>query len=216
MQRDIAIYGAGGFGREVACLIHMINDSSPEKRWNFIGFFDDKQPVGTQNEYGTVLGGLEVLNEYKQVLDIAIAIGNPETVCKIVNRITNPNISFPNIIAPNTIFLDRNNVALGRGNIICSSCLLSCNVTIGDFNIFNGYIPVGHDTTIGNYNVFMPSVNISGGISIGNCNFFGVQSVVLQYMRIGNNVRVGANSVIMRNTKDGNLYIGNPAIKVKL
>ena len=69
---------------------------------------------------------------------------------------------------------------------------------------------------IGDYNVVMPSCNISGGVKIGNCNFLGVQSVVLQYIKIGNNTRIGANSVIMRKTKDGYLYIGNPAKRVTL
>jgi serine acetyltransferase len=68
---------------------------------------------------------------------------------------------------------------------------------------------------MGNYNVVMPSVNISGAVKIGDCNFFGVQSVVLQCLKIGNDTRIGANSVIIRNTKDGNLYMGNPATKIK-
>ena len=38
-MNNIAIYGAGGFGREVACLIKRINEKSPT--WNLIGFFDD-------------------------------------------------------------------------------------------------------------------------------------------------------------------------------
>lgn len=29
-MRDIAIYGAGGFGKEVACLLNRINESSVE------------------------------------------------------------------------------------------------------------------------------------------------------------------------------------------
>ncbi len=37
-MKDIAIYGAGGFGREVACLIKQINDSLENPRWNFIVF----------------------------------------------------------------------------------------------------------------------------------------------------------------------------------
>ena len=36
---DIAIYGAGGFGKEVACLIERLN--ARRSTWNFIGFFDD-------------------------------------------------------------------------------------------------------------------------------------------------------------------------------
>jgi len=31
-MKDIAIYGAGGFGREVACLINKINEVNPT--WN--------------------------------------------------------------------------------------------------------------------------------------------------------------------------------------
>lgn len=36
-MRDIAIFGAGGFGREVACLIRMINESRLEPEWKMIG-----------------------------------------------------------------------------------------------------------------------------------------------------------------------------------
>ena len=38
-MKDIAIYGAGGFGREVACLLRRINEQAPQ--WNLRGFFDD-------------------------------------------------------------------------------------------------------------------------------------------------------------------------------
>ena len=217
-MKDIAIYGAGGFGCEVACWIRMINEAQPDKteRWNLIGFFDDGQSAGTRNEYGKVLGNIDTLNRYDKELAVAIAIGSPNAVKSVYEKIENPKIYFPNLIVPNTTFLDRSNIVLGRGNIICGRCSFSCHVSIGDFNIFNGYITLGHDTTIGNFNVIMPSVNISGTIRIGNENFIGVQSVLLQRIKIGNNVRIGANSVVIRNTKDGNLYIGNPATIVKL
>ena len=214
-MKDIAIFGAGGFGREVACLIRLINESLNEPRWNLIGFFDDNEGIkGTSNEYGKVLGGMETLNSWKTPLDIAIAVGNPQVVRKIAEGINNSLVDFPNIIAPSVTWLDKSNVRMGKGNLLCSGCLVSCNIEIGNFNIFNGYIPIGHDTTIGNYNVIMPSWNISGGIIMGDCNFMGVKSVVLQYLKIGNNTRIGAGSVVMRNTKDGYLYIGIPAQKL--
>lgn len=211
--KPIAIYGAGGFGREVACLLHQINETKPT--WNFIGFFDDSKPVGEGNVYGRILGGMSELNSWPSAISLVVAIGSPQTVKTLVEKIQNPLIDFPNIVAPTTLFLNREMVRLGHGNIICNFCLISCNVEIGDFNLLNGYIPVGHDTRIGHYNVIMPSTNISGGVEIGDCNFFGVHSVVLQYNKVGNNVRVGANSVIMRTAKDGFLYVGNPAIKMK-
>ena len=207
-MKDIAIYGAGGFGREVACLINLINKET--QRWNLIGFFDDDPNLkGTRNEYGEVLGGKDVLNKWERPLDVAIAIGTPTVLKKVAEGILNPLVDFPTLIAPTALFLDKDNVRIGKGNIICSSCLISCNV-------LNGFVPVGHDTEIGNYNVVMPSVNISGGVKMGDENFLGVQSVVLQYVRIGNLVRLGANSVLMRNAKDNLLYMGNPAKKVEL
>lgn len=214
-MKDIAVFGAGGFGREVACLINLINRETP--KWNLIGFFDDNPELkGTRNEYGEVLGGKDVLNQWEKPLDVVIAIGNPTVLRKVAEGIQNPLVDFPTLIAPTALFLDKENVRIGKGNIICSSCLISCNVTIGDFNILNGHVPVGHDTEIGNYNVVMPSVNISGGVKMGDENFLGVQSVVLQYVKIGKLVRLGANSVLMRNAKDNLLYMGNPAVKMKL
>jgi len=214
-MRDIAIFGAGGFGREVACIIRMINESREEPEWNMIGFFDDNQALKGQSvsHYGVCLGGLEELNSWNSPLAIAIAIGSPQAIAKVVANITNPKVTFPNLMAPDTVFLDKEHLKMGKGNIVCPRCTLSCDVEMGDFNLLVGGIPVGHDVRMGSYNVVMPSVNICGGVQMGDCNMLGAQSVVLQYMKIGNNVRLGANSVLMRNAKSDEVYFGNPARK---
>ena len=208
-MRNIAIYGAGGFGREVACLIGIINKE--QHQWNLIGFFDDYWEIGHKNEYGEVLGGIDELNSYPSDIDIVVAFGNPLRVSDTVNKITNPIVSFPNIISPDIIFLDKDNISLGKGNIITSGCWISCNVNIGNFNVFNCFVTIGHDAQIGNFNSVMPSVSISGNVSVGDKNLLGVSSVILQKIKIGNNTIIGAGSVILRKTKDGNTYVGNPA-----
>lgn len=43
-MKDIAIYGVGGFGREVLTLIQDINRQRHE--WKIVGFFDDGYPKG--------------------------------------------------------------------------------------------------------------------------------------------------------------------------
>lgn len=212
-MKKIAIFGAGGFGREVACLIRHINQK--ELQWDFVGFFDDGKELGSQNEYGKILGGIDSLNHWNTPISIVIAIGNPRIVKQIVSLINNENVDFPNLIAPDILFFDDKNVTFGKGNIISFNCTISCNVHIGDFNCFNNLITVGHDTVIGNYNTFMPDVRISGSVTIGDENFFGVSSVVLQQIKIGNQTVVGANSLILRKTKDGQTYVGSPATIVK-
>lgn len=212
-MKDIAIYGAGGFGREIFCLLKRINEES-EPTWNIIGFFDDGLPVGESNEYGGVLGNIDTLNQWDSPLSVVFAIGSPKVVNFLYNKINNQNIDFPNICAPDLLFLDKTNVRMGIGNVLCSRCLISCNVEIGNFNIFNGYIAIGHDTAIGDFNSVMPAVKISGGVRIGNRNLLGVNSVILQYKAIGNDTTIGASSVVLRNTKDGFTYVGNPARKI--
>lgn len=210
-MKDIAIYGAGGFGREVACLINRINVQQPDT-WNLIGFFDDDDKVwGAWNEYGKVLGGMDALNHWGKPLDLIIAIGNPSILELLVGKIRNHNISFPNLIDPNVEFMDKEHVEMGEGNVICMRCTISTNVKFGNFNLLNVAVGVGHDASFGSYNVVMPNVNISGGVIIGDSNLFGVKSTVLQYLKVGNRVKIGACSLLMRNAKSDNLYFGIPA-----
>ena len=53
-------------------------------------------------------------------------------------------------------------------------------------------------------------------MTVGDGNLFGVGSVVLQGLSVGSGVRLGAGSVLMRRAVDGALYVGNPAIKMKV
>lgn len=209
-MKDIAIYGAGGFGREAACLIQAINEVNSE--WNLIGFFDDTHEKGTMNEYGEILGGMNDLNAYDKEIALVIAIGSPNALEKLSSSIVNSNVYYPNIIAPDVVFHDKSSVKMGKGNIILFHSIISCSTQIGDFNLMNNDVMIGHDALIGNFNVFNPSVRVSGNVKIGNTNFFGVCSVVLQKLTIGCDTKIAANSCVMRNTRDKGLYIGTPAI----
>ena len=214
-MKDIVIFGAGGLGREVACLIKRINAVNPQ--WNLVGFYDDGIAVGSQNEYGSVLGNVDDLAAIENERSVAIAIGSPKIVRKIASILSvNPNLSFPNLISPDFSVSDPDNYEIGFGNIIQRNCTFSCNIKMGNFNILNTGIGIGHDVIIRDYNSFMPAVKISGEVTLGDCNFFGVGSIVLQQIKIGNGIKLGAGSVLMRKAKDDTLYMGNPAKKVDI
>ena len=216
MLKDIAIYGAGGFGKEVACLIDVLNKSKSGKQWNFLGFFDDGKAVGTKiSHFGYVLGGISELNTWPEPINISIAIGDPTTLEKVRNSIINPKIEFPNLVDPTFYMSDPSTFSMGHGNIIQGCCCVSPDVSIGNFNVLNGWVVIGHDSNIGDFNSFMPGTRISGEVSIGNRNLFGVQSIVIQQIRVGHDVILGAGSVQMTKPKDNCLYIGVPAKRFK-
>lgn len=211
-MNDIAIYCAGGFGKEVALLVRRINEAHEKPIWNMIGFFDDAKPSGySVLRFGKVLGGINELNTWDKPLSVAIAIGDPEIKNKIHKNITNKLISFPNLIHPSFDMGDSESFAIGMGNIIQGNCHVTCDVSIGNFNILNGSVVIGHDVRIGNYNSLMADIRISGEVIIGDRNLFGVGSIVLQRIKIGTSVRLSPGSVLITKPKDNSVYIGNPA-----
>lgn len=215
-MKDIAIYGAGGFGREVACLINRINEKTPT--WNLIGFFDDNPELKGKmiSHFGPCLGGIEILNSYPKELAVAMALGNSHIVKRLVDSVTNNKINYPNLIDNSFHEVDPKTFQIGRGNIIQGPGSATCDVSIGDFNVLNGSVVIGHDVSIGSFNTFMPAVRVSGEVKIGDLNFFGIGSIILQQLKIRNNVRLGAGSVLMTKPKEGCLYIGVPAKKTDL
>lgn len=211
-MQNIAIYGAGGFGKEVACILVKINEKQPT--WNLIGFFDDGIEKGTSiSHFGIVLGGIDELNNWGSPLSIVFAMGTPKLISLVYNKIVNHKIDFPNIIHPEVFIADAVSLKMGKGNVIVRACSFSCDVELGSFNQMNSISSLAHDVKVGSFNVFMPLSRISGGAQIGDLNLLGIGSVVFQNVKIGNHTRISAGSYVMRNTKDGFLYAGNPAKK---
>lgn len=209
-MKDIAIYGAGGFGREVACLIQKINSISAE--WNLIGFFDDGMAIGTPvSHFGECLGGINELNMWNRPLSLLLCFGAPKMLTSARHKIINRQVDFPNIIDPSFSVADPATFIIGVGNIIKGHCTATTEARIGNFNVLNGFVNIGHDVSIGDFNVFMPGSRISGEVTIGNRNLIGADSFIKQGLAIGDEVTVSPLSALLTKPKDGMVYIGNPA-----
>lgn len=212
-MKDILIYGFGGFGHEVACLLNHINKVKPT--WNILGYIDDGVEEGNECRYGKVLGNIDTLNAWDKPVSVVIAIGSVKYLELLPKKISNINVDFPNIIAPNVFFFDEDDVRMGKGNIVTFGCRMSCNIEMGDFNVLNGCVSLGHDVKLGSYNVMYPEIRISGQTTIGSRNFFGARTFVAQCLKIKDDTRFAAGSIVLRNPKPGFLYMGNPAKKIE-
>jgi sugar O-acyltransferase (sialic acid O-acetyltransferase NeuD family) len=206
IKSSFAIYGASGFGREVFCYLRE-NQARINQSWDFIGFFDDGTPINTGYlKYGSILGGIEILNNWSEELNVIIAISNPEIRSFIYSKIINDKIKFPNLINSDVIIFDKDINHFGKGNIIFSKCNFSVDTYVGDFNIFNGSISVGHDSMIGSYNSFMPGSKVSGMVKIGNGNQFGMNSTMIQGISIGNKNVIAPNTFLTKSIGDQGTY----------
>lgn len=209
-MRNIAVFGAGAYGEEVYLLIEKINQVKPV--WNFIGFFDDNYTqYGGYNTYGKILGGIHELNALQGELDVVIAIANSFVIRNILDRVSKEDVNYPNIIDPDTGYLDKSSFSIGKGNVIGNGCRFSPKVSIGDFNIIVNDSVFGHDVRIGSYNVFFPETRLSGKVVVGDFCLFGMRTAVYQGIKIPNRVKLSAGSILSINAREGFTYIGNPA-----
>lgn len=212
-MKDIAIFGAGGFGREVLTLINDIN--KVEKLWNIVGFFDDRYKKGDIINGITVLGTTQDLNTWNKEISVVVAIGNPIVRKKIINKINNQHVDYPTIIHPTVLIGDPNYVTIGKGCIICANNIITTNIKIGDFVILNLACTTGHDTIIGNYAAFMPTCNISGEVKINDCVYCGTGVKIINQIEIGENSVIGAGAVVTSSQPDNCTIVGVPAKVIK-
>lgn len=213
LQKNIAIFGAGGFGREVKTIIDAINSQKPNA-YNFLGFYDDGVEKGTIINGFPVLEGIKELNQVNDELAMVVSIGDPKIKKKILDKITNSKITFPSIIHPNAS-ISRDEVKIGKGCVICEGTIITCNIEIRDFVILNLMCTVGHDTTIEDFCAFMPSVNISGEVIIRESVYVGTGAKIINLLEIGKNTIVGAGAVVSKSLPENCTVVGIPAKPIK-
>jgi len=206
-MKNLAIYGAGGFGRETAWMIHEINQLHDQ--WNLVGFFDDGYPLGSLIDGLPVLGGIESLNNTND-LNLVVAIADPQTRRGLVGKIANRKIHFPNVIHPTAQIGSPSNM-LGRGLIITACVCLTTSVHIDDFVIINLATTVGHDVRLGPYSSLMPQCSISGNVNLGSECFVGSGVRILQGITLGGNCVVGAGAVVTKSFPGNSRLAGIPA-----
>lgn len=211
-MKKIAIFGAGGFGREVKWLIDEINTVT--NQWQFIGYFDDDFSHVKHIDQSFFLGGTAELNLWKEPIYLVFAIGNPVVKRKIFNKISNQHILYPTLIHPN-VCMGKSNVSVGEGSIICAGNIITIDISIGKHVILNLCCTVGHDTVIGDFSSFMPAVNISGEVVIGEAVYVGTGAKIINQLEIGQDTIVGAGAVVAKTLPAKCTAVGIPAKPIK-
>ncbi|MBN1163115.1 MAG: acetyltransferase [Candidatus Krumholzibacteriota bacterium] len=211
-MKDIVIYGAGGFAREVAFLIKEINAGAARPRYRFLGYIsDDREQMGKRVGGAEVLGDRSWFAKRKRKVCCVFAVGNPRIIQELRSRLrSSSGVEFPNLIHPGTI-LDKERVELAEGNIITAGNIFTTDIKIGSFNIFNLSCTYGHDVVVENFCVINPGCCLSGGVKLSDAVLIGTGSTILQYLNIGEGATVGAGAVVTRNVEPGVTVVGVPA-----
>ncbi|GAB3203731.1 sugar O-acyltransferase (sialic acid O-acetyltransferase NeuD family) [Pontibacter aydingkolensis] len=210
-MKKIAVFGAGGFGKEVMMLIEQINATN--QTWHILGFYDDGIKKGTVINQYEVLGGVNDLNAITEEVSVVIAIGDSGIRANVKSQLNSSFINFPILIHPNVLI--GNYVTIGEGTIITANNILTININVGKFVILNLACTVGHDAVLEDFTSFMPSVNISGGVIVREGVYVGTGAQILNHLEIGAHTKIGAGAVVKESLPANCTAVGVPAITVR-
>lgn len=211
-EKKIAIFGAGGFAKEVFCCISDIlrANSLKDEISRYVLF-----TVGDEYYFDQKVLGIDVVPLSKLNLDdyeFVIAVGDPHLRKRIVERLPE-NTEYTTIIHPTAIVSDF--VDIGKGVVIAAGCILTCDISIGDHVQLNLKTTIGHDCSIGRFVTIAPGVNVSGNCRIGENVYIGTNSAVRDEIKICNDSIVGMGSVVVKDISEKGIHAGNPARKIK-
>lgn len=212
-MKDLIIFGASGFGREVAWLVERINNVAPT--WNLLGFMDDADDIqGTSVNGYKVLGKTADVSKYSDAYFVC-AVGASRTREKIVNNLksVNPNIKFGTVIDPSVEKSDL--VSIGEGSIICAHTIITVNISIGKHVIINLDCTIGHDAVLKDFVTLYPSVNVSGITNIGHAVELGTGMQIIQAKSVGDYSIIGAGAVVVKDIPEKCTAVGSPAKPIK-
>ena len=212
-MKDLIIFGASGFGREVAWAVERLNKVTPT--WNLLGFMDDADDIqGSKINGYPVLGKTDEVGNYPDAYFV-VAVGASRTREQIVSNMktVNPSIKFGTVIDPSVEMSDL--VTIGEGTIICAHTIITVNIEIGAHVIINLDCTVGHDAVLQDFVTLYPSVNVSGITNIGHAVELGTGMQIIQGKTVSDYSIVGAGAVVVKDIPAKCTAVGSPAKPIK-
>ena len=199
--KQIAIYGSGGFGREVAWLAENCPDYE-------VACFIDDDPLKNNQ----VINDIPVVSFENACRDlsknsgIVSAIGSPKIRCSVMEKVHKAGFETASLIHPRTE-LSRW-VDMGEGVVICAGCILTTNIKIGNHVQINLDCTIGHDVIMDDYSTLAPGVHLSGYVSLGKRVYVGTGAVFLNGTKenplfIGDDVVIGAGACVTKSVTSG-------------
>lgn len=200
----LAIYGPGGFGREIAAIA--------KHRQAVIFVSDDPAQIGTVIGDCPVVGLSQVQD--RTDLRIVIAVADAAIRRKLADRCLAVGMEFGSIEAETHERGER--VHVDEGSIFCGQTICTSDLRIGRHFHGNIYSYVAHDCIIGDFVTLAPRVCINGNTVVEDDVYIGTGAILRQGLpdrplRIGKGATVGMGAVVTRDVPAGATVIGNPA-----
>lgn len=211
-SRQIAIYGGGGFAREVAWLVQACNAQADV--YKVVCFIDDNEAAhGSLLNAFPVMGLEEACSRFPDARVVG-GIGSPKTRQHMMDKAVAAGFGFETIVHPR---VERSHwIEIGIGTVICAGNILTTNITLGEHVQINLDCTIGHDVIMGDYTTLAPGVHVSGCVHFGPRVYVGTGAVIINGTQenpivIGHDVTIGAGACVTKSVPANVTVVGVPA-----
>ena len=201
------IFGAGGFGKEVAELAKFVNNTN--HRWNEIVFQDDVLDEGELLGFRTFHTGSVERIFARNEIEYVIALGEPISKEKVYLNLKNKGYSFANIIAPDAQVSEF--AMLGEGVIVKKGSIIQAEAVVGNNVTLQSYVAIGHGAKVGDHCQLSTFSVIGGNTTVGAGTYISMNCSIRDKISIGERVIVSAGSAVLRDVASDVTVAGNPA-----
>lgn len=203
----LAIYGAGGFGRDVLSLALQINMSN--SRWEKFVFIDDV--TNEEHVRNVLIYSFESFQRKftKETVEIVIALGEPVYRDKLFVKVKDAGFSLATLVHPNVYVPE--DTMINEGSMIYSNAFISSSASIGKNVAVMSLTAVGHGCMIGDHSILCTGAVMGGESHIAKNTFVSMAASIKEKVSIGCNVVIGLGAAVFRDIPDGVVVIGNPA-----
>ena len=209
---QIAIYGGGGFAREVAWLAQSCHGHSGA--YQVVCFIDDNESAHGKLLNGLPVMGLQGARERFPEARVVAAVGAPKTRQLMVEKAEAIGFGFETIVHPR---VERSEwIDIGMGTVICAGNILTTNITLGQHVQINLDCTIGHDVMMGDYTTLAPGVHVSGWVHFGQRVYVGTGAVIIngteeKPLVMGDDAVIGAGACVIKSVAAGVTVVGVPA-----
>tara|TARA_R110002051_G_scaffold8568_2_gene35602 strand:- start:5457 stop:6068 length:612 start_codon:yes stop_codon:yes gene_type:complete len=197
---SLALFGSGGFGRDVA------SQYKKDTGDDILFIVDD---LYYSNQKNTIPFSQFVPEETKVIVAVADPIARKGIVQKFPkNTVWGSYISKDALIYSNC-------VSVGEGSIICPGAILTQNIELGKHTHLNIHTSVGHDSIVGDYFTCSPGAKVSGNCRIGDNVFIGTNAVIREKLQVVSNTSIGLLAGVVSDITTSGTYVGTPAKKIQ-
>ena len=181
---------------------------------NVIGYFEQKEQEN--NPFTLKYLGIEEEKNLKLIsLDTIVfpAVGSNQVRKNLVEIFEKHNLNEIVIHHKSSILSSKSTI--GKSTLISGGAVINPLVKIGKGCIINTSSVIEHECNIGDYCHIAPGAVLAGNVTVGNESFVGANSIIKQGVNIGENVIIGAGSVVLRDIGNNEVWVGNPAKRIK-